>query len=98
MIDTLELAKKLESAGFQRPQAEALASAVAGGTGERDKQLDELRESVQSVRDELRESIQGLKSDIGRIETLIAKSRTEQIMWTVGALGALAAFARPFQP
>jgi len=85
MVDTLELAKRLEGAGFERRQAEAVAAAVAGGASERDKQLDELKDGVQAVR-----------TDLARLETLIAKSRTEQIIWTVGALGVLATLLRIF--
>ena len=123
MVDTLEPAKKLEGAGFERRQAEAVASAVAGGATERDKQLDELKDAVQGVRDELKASVQGVRdelkasvqgvrdelrdavqgvrteiqsvrTELARLETAIAKSRTEQIMWTVGALGVLAALLR----
>ena len=114
MVDTLEMAKKLESAGFERRQAEAVATAVAGGASERDTQLDDikgsiqdvrtaLREEIQTVRTELRDEIQavradiqGIRTELARIETLIAKSRTEQIIWTVGALGVMAALLRLF--
>jgi hypothetical protein len=85
MVDTLEITKRLEGAGFERSQAEAVAAVVASGASERDKQLDEIRDAIQAIRTEL-----------VRIETLIAKSRTEQISWTVGALGVFAALLRLF--
>jgi hypothetical protein len=83
MVDTPEITKKLDGAGFDRSQAEAVASVVAGGAGSRDKPLDEIRAELGKIRVEL-----------GDVRTLIAKSRTEQIMWTVGALAVLAALLR----
>lgn len=89
MVDTLEIAKKLEGAGFQRQQAEAVAAVMAGGVGERDKQLEELRIGLEDVK-------AGLVRLEQKMETLIAKARTEQIIWTVGALGVLAGLLRLF--
>ncbi len=77
MVDTIEITKKLEGAGFERRQAEAAASALAGGVDERDKQLDELKEVVQSGHAGLKEGMQSVRSELARMETLIAKSRTE---------------------
>ncbi len=90
MVDTLEITKKLEGAGFDRSQAEAVASVVASGAGARDKQLDEIRTDLGL----LRAGVGELKTGLARLETLIAKSRTEQIIWTVGALGIMAALLR----
>jgi hypothetical protein len=85
MADTLEITKKLEGAGFERGQAEAVATVVAGGAGARDKQLDEIRADIQRI-----------GFDLAELKTLIAKSRTEQIVWTVSALGVLADRLRLF--
>lgn len=90
MVDTLEITKKLEGAGFDRAQAEAVAAVVAGGAGARDKQLDEIGGELGRIRAEIGD----VKSGLVKLETLIAKSRTEQVIWTVGALGVLAALLR----
>jgi|CXWL01.1.fsa_nt_gi hypothetical protein len=92
MVDTLEITKKLEGAGFERGQAEAVAAVVAGGAGARDKQLDEIRGDIGRISADLGE----MKTGLIKLETLIAKSRTEQIIWTVAALGVLATLLRLF--
>ena len=92
MVDTLEITKKLEGAGFDRTQAEAVAGVVAGGAGARDKQIDEIRDELVRIRTEVGE----VRTGLVKLEALIAKSRTEQIIWTVAALGVLAALLRIF--
>lgn len=92
MVDTLEITKKLEGAGFERGQAEAVAAVVAGS----DKQLEGVESRLGAVETRLTGVEHGLKSLEHKVESQIAKARFEVVVWTVGALGVLAALLRLF--
>jgi len=108
MADTLEIAKSLETAGFDRKQAEALAIAVADSgrekqlreivekLNEHDRRFDKLELEIGKIELEIGKLESGLGSLEHKVEAQIAKARFEVVVWTIGALGVLAALLRLF--
>jgi F0F1-type ATP synthase membrane subunit b/b' len=85
-VDTLEIAKKLEAAGVERRQAEAISESI------RDGSKSDLDEAVTRLEAKIGSEISRLEAKIdttaqrleARIETKIAEFRTEVFRLMVG--------------
>ena len=89
-FDTLGYAKKLEAAGFTRPQAEAQAEIIRDQT---EAQNAALQKALENRNRELatRDDMQGVRLEIERVKAEIRATELRLLKWQFGIALALAA-------
>ena len=95
--DTLGTSKKLEAAGMERYQAEAVATAIAQREGNlaTKSDIDGLKSEIDGVKSE----IDGVKSEISSLRTEVTSEMKAQFRWlmTMQVIVTLAIIALAYQ-
>ena len=84
MLDTLDYARRLESAGFTREQAEGAAEALAAALSERVASKDDLRAAVAELRHELELGLAGLRREFILLRRVDVNQDLERPRRTLG--------------
>ena len=102
--DTLGTSKKLEAAGMERYQAEAVATAIAQREGNlaTKSDIDGLKSEIDGVKSEIdgvKSEIDGVKSEISSLRTEVTSEMKAQFRWlmTMQVIVTLAIIALAYQ-